>query len=85
MDMARMLEMIEDFSKMPPVYEIARVQILMPGDEGYKKKPTVSKQKIDQAMAQMIRPAGKEPEWMRNARLKRERQNSSMGATMHRG
>jgi hypothetical protein len=72
MDMARFLEMIEEFKTLPPVHEIERAQVLLPGDKGYPKA------KIDPARAKQlvkdtIKESGREPEWMRNARLKTER------------
>lgn len=80
--MARMIEMVEDFKQFPPVFEIARTQVLMPGDEGYKKPP-ISKQRAEQAARAMVGQAGKEPEWMRQRRLKMERQLKSKGDAPH--
>lgn len=62
--------LIDDFDKRPPVFEVLRTQILMPGDKGY---PKADPNRVATAMRETIKPAGKEPEWMRNARLKRER------------
>jgi hypothetical protein len=69
--MARFMEMLDDFSRFPPLYEVARTQVLLPGDKGYKAPPKVlSRQTIDAATG--AKDATREPEWLRNARLKRE-------------
>jgi hypothetical protein len=72
MDMARFVEMIEEFKTLPPVHEIQRAQILLPGDKGYPR-PKIDPLRAKQIVAQDIKDSGKEPEWMRNARLKAER------------
>lgn len=71
MDMARFMEMLDDFDKTPTLAAVARTQVLLPGDKGYKSSEKKSSQiSIDQ----LIGPNKvKEPEWMRQARLKRER------------
>ena len=68
--MARFMEMIEEFATLPPLHEVARVHVLMPGDKGYKKRDTHLAKRIVEGA---IGAAGKEPEWMRNARLRVER------------
>lgn len=77
--MRRLMEFDDDFAKMPPTFEILRTQVLMPGDKDYKKPdPTIAKRVIQEA----IRDDGaKEPEWMRNARIKlEERRKKGAGA-----
>ena len=69
LDICRFVELIEDFGKLPTVAQVMRTQVLMPGDKGFKKvDPEAAKRVVNQTIA----PAGKEPEWMRNARLKAE-------------
>ncbi len=70
--MARFSAMVDDFKSYPPAHETARASILMPGDKGYPK-PRVDKEKARQAVKQTVKPAGPEPQWMRDRRLKEER------------
>jgi len=69
MPMYRFMGLLNSFSKFPPIAEVLRTQVLLPGDKGYRK---VDRQQADQAVRAAIQDAGKEPEWMRNARIKRE-------------
>lgn len=74
MDTARFMEMVEEFKTLPPMHEIARTQVLLPGDKGYPKRDAkTSKKIVDGAIAD----AGKEPEWMRQRRLKEERKRAN--------
>jgi hypothetical protein len=70
MSFERFEDMLDDFDKMPPLFEVLRTQILLPGDKGY---PKMDRERAEREMRNVIRESGKEPEWMRNARLKRER------------
>lgn len=51
---------IEDFKKFPPMYEVGRAYITMPGDEGYKGLDAETKRK---AMKNVIRSGGQAPAW----------------------
>ncbi len=71
--MGRFMEMVEEFKTLPPMHEIARTSILLPGDKGYPK-PKIDPKQAAQIVQKSIKDAGKEPEFMRNARLRAERQ-----------
>ena len=73
--MRRFVQMVENFKSFPPMHEIARVSILMPGDKGYPKSK-IDRDKAERAVKQSIQPAGNEPEWMRQRRLKEERKRA---------
>lgn len=81
--MARFVEFIEEFKTLPPVHEIQRAQILLPGDKGYPKQPDNAK--AQQIVKSTIKDAGKEPEWMRQARLRAERKQVEAKERMARG
>lgn len=70
------MEMVEEFKTLPPMHEIARTQVLLPGDKGYPKRDTKTAKKI---VEDAIKPAGKEPVWMRERRLKEERKRQRNG------
>jgi len=73
--MSRFVEMVEEFKKFPPMHEIARTSILMPGDKGYPKS-RISKEQAERAVKRDIQDSGKEPLWMRERRLKEERKRT---------
>lgn len=70
--MARLMGMLKEFETLPPVHEIQRAQILLPGDKGYPK-PKIDPRAAKQAVKNDIKDSGLEPEWMRQRRLKEER------------
>lgn len=51
---------IEDFKKLPPLHEIGRAFILMPGDEGFKKVDSKMRAK---AMKNIVGTGAHAPEW----------------------
>ena len=73
--MGRFMELVEEFRTLPPQHEIARTGILLPGDKGYPKSK-IDPAKARKAVAEAIQPAGREPEWMRQRRLKEERKHA---------
>lgn len=75
--MGRFMEMVEEFNQLPPQHEIARTGILMPGDKGYPKSKITPKQ-AEQELKRTIQPARREPEWMRQRRLKEERKRAGV-------
>ena len=68
--MFRFMEFIEEFKTLPPVHEIERTQILLPGDKGY---PKTDKRMADKVVRDAIKPAGEAPVWLRNALDKAKR------------
>jgi len=76
--MIRFMEMLWEFFKLPPLYEIGRTQILMPGDKDYPKRPSES---IGPGTDRLVGPAKKEPEWLRKARLRKMRNSKPEAAT----
>lgn len=70
--MARFLGMVEEFKTLPPVHEIQRAQILLPGDKGYPK-PKIDPKRAAEIVKKTIKDEGKETDFMRNARVRAER------------
>jgi len=68
--MARFMEFVEEFKTLPPVHEIQRAQVLLPGDKGYPKK---DKRMVDKVVKDAIKPSGEAPVWLKNAVEKAER------------
>jgi hypothetical protein len=68
--MYRFMGILDDFVKIPPLHELVRPFVLMPGDSGYKGKggSDVPVQLRQKAMAKVISMSKKEPDFITRAR-----------------
>jgi hypothetical protein len=62
MPMLRFVGMLAHFDKFPPLFEIARAYVTLPGDKGYKIDDNQRRKALRNAVTPSSQPA---PEWYR--------------------